>query len=190
MSTHTLRNIISLFIIVSAASYNAYSQEYKLKSSYIGILPSVLFEPYDTIEAIEVNIVPFVYEYKFNRETGIQFRSIVNYRFYKLRNGISQIGGTLLINKYLTSLFKEDFFIIPVISGFCTYTFNQIDKINTSTVGIEPGVMFKVSNSFTINLNLQPGINYYHGSFSRKFIGTKSGFKPHFGVIFHMGYHF
>ena len=48
----------------------------------------------------------------------------------------------------------------------------------------------RISDKFLLSLNLQPGIYYYPDHFSKDFVDTESGFKPHFGVIFHIGYNF
>lgn len=175
----------SCFLCISVSA-----QESDYKSNYIGIQPSVLIEPYDSINAIELNIVPLVYEYKISNGLGLQLRPIINYRFFKTQSGISQTGATVLLNKNFHSLFGQNFWLSPQVAMFYTYTYNQIDKIQTMTLGLEPGVLMKISNSFSLSLNVQPGINYYPDRFSQKFVGAKNGFKSHFGIIFHFGYSF
>lgn len=160
------------------------------RSHYLGIMPSVLAEPYDTLKAIEINVVPLVYEYRLNQGIGLQVRPVVNYRFNEISHGISQTGGTVLINKYFLKVFKEDFWLVPELAFFYTFTYNQLDKIHTMTAGVEGGVFMKLKKNFSLSLNLQPGINYYPNQFSRDFVKSESGFKSHFGVIVHVGYNF
>ncbi len=179
---------ILIFSLLLACGVSA--QEINSKSNYIGILPSVLIEPYDNIDAVEINILPLVYEYKIGQGIGIQFRPIVNYRFFKIKSGISQTGATVLLNKYFYSLFGHNFWLTPQMAIFYTYTYNQIDKIQTMTLGVEPGVLMKFSDVFSFSLNLQPGINYYPDAYSKAFVESKNGFKSHFGIIFHFGYRF
>lgn len=180
--------LIGLLIFISGADSQA--QENNYKSNYIGLLPSVLFEPYDAVDAVEINTVPIVYEYRFNKSVGFQVRPLLNYRFHEVQKGISQVGMTVLFNKYLNSVFEPEFFMVPVISGYYTYAFNRLDRIHAMTLGAEPGIVFRILPNVTINISLQPGINYYPDDFSREFVGTETGFKSHFGVIFHIGYHF
>lgn len=185
--------LIRGFLILTISFFllnHAYSQETNYKNNYIGVLPSVLIEPYDSIKAVEINVFPFVYEYKFNPELGLQVRPIVNYRFFKNKSGISQTGGTILLNRYFHSLFGQDSWLTPQIAVFYTYSYNQLDKIQTMTLGVEPGVLMKISNSFTLSLNVQPGINYYPDAYSKAFVNSKNGLKSHFGIIFHFGYSF
>lgn len=160
------------------------------KHHYIGLQPSFLAEPYDTIKALEINIVPINYEYRFENQFSLQIRSIINYRFYKPAPGISQTGLTLVAHKYFPEWMKEDFWLTPSIGGFTTYTYNQLDHINTMTVGAEAGVIFSFGKLISLSLILQPGINYYPDQFSRDFVQTQTGFKSHFGLIFHTGINF
>lgn len=182
-------------LIISTVLFISYSvvvsgQEKEYKLHYLGILPSVLAEPYDTLKAIEVNVVPLVYEFKLNQGLGLQVRPIANYRFNEISHGISQTGGTVLLNKYLLKVFREDFWLVPEFAFFYTFTYNQLDKIHTMTAGAEFGLFMKLKKNFSFSLNLQPGINYYPNQFSRDFVESESGFKSHFGVIFHLGYNF
>ncbi|MBD3638634.1 MAG: hypothetical protein HUJ25_14880 [Crocinitomicaceae bacterium] len=160
------------------------------KHHYIGIQPSFLVEPYDTIKAVEVNIVPFNYEYRFDNHFSIQVRSMVNYRFYEPAPGISQTGGTVVFHKYFPEWLKEDFWLTPSIGGFSTYTYNQLDRINTIIAGAELGVLFSFGKWISLSVAGQPGINYYPDTYSQEFVGTSSGFKSHFGVIVHAGVNF
>ena len=157
---------------------------------YLGLLPAFLVEPYDTINALEVNIFPLVYEYSFGPQAAFQLRPIINYRFYKIQPGISQTGITLLFNRYFFDLFKKASKIDLNVGPYLTYAYNQLDKINTMTLGGEAGLRMWLSNSFSLNVDLQPGINYYPDEFSRTFVASESGFKLHFGIIVHGGFHF
>lgn len=171
---------------------NATAQDESLKPNYLGFIPSVLVEPYDTINAVEVNFFPFLYEFRTGERNdfGIQIRPILNYRFLEAQSGISQIGGSVVANKYFLNIFGDDSWLHPQLGAFYTYAYNRLDKIQTMTLGIEPGAFMKISNHFSLSLNLQPGINYYPDKFSQDFVNSKSGFKGHFGFIFHIGYNF
>lgn len=182
-----------ILLIISCASYTSLiAQNHPLKKNYIGILPSILVEPYDTINAIEINTFPLVFEFRLGeqKDLGVQLRPIVNYRFSKISKGISQVGGTILANKYFPNLLTNDSWLIPQLGFYYTYAYNRLDKIQAMTFGIEPGVYMEISDKLSITLNLQPGINYYPDQFSRDFIGVESVFKAHFGIIFHVGYNF
>lgn len=187
MRNHLLTLIcsVNLFLSVNA-------QEINLADHYIGLMPSVLVEPYDTVDAIEVNFFPFLYERRFGEENdkSFQIRPVINYRFLEGQNGFSQMGGTALFNKYFLGVFEEDFWLKPQLGVYYTYTYNRLDKIQAMTLGLEPGAFMRVSKNFTLSLNVQPGINYYPDSFSKNFVETESGFKAHFGVIFHIGFNF
>lgn len=185
-----LINQFVLLLIGTISFSNVSAQDGEMKRNYIGVLPSILVEPYDMIDAVEINILPFVYEYRFNQGFGLQLRPIMNYRIVKMNPGISQTGGTIMINKYLRFLFREDYWLTPQIGIFYTDTYNQIDRIRTMTLGLEPGISMRISASFSLNLNLQPGINYYPNEYSKQFVDTETGFKSHFGVIFHLGFSF
>ncbi|MCB9225163.1 MAG: hypothetical protein R2780_01095 [Crocinitomicaceae bacterium] len=179
-----------VFLIMLYLSAISFSQNVMEKHHYIGLQPSFLAEPYDTIKALEINIVPINYEYRFENQFSLQIRSIINYRFYKPAPGISQTGLTLVAHKYFPEWMKEDFWLTPSIGGFTTYTYNQLDHINTMTVGAEAGVIFSFGKLISLSLILQPGINYYPDQFSRDFVQTQTGFKSHFGLIFHTGINF
>lgn len=166
----------------------AVAQEANYARHYIGILPSILFEPYDTVDAVEINIVPFVYEFRMPHNVAFQMRPIVNYRFLKSNPGISHTGASTLLNRYFPSLWGEEFWLVPQAAIFYTYAYNMLDAIHTMTLGIEPGLMIKVSDSFGVSLNIQGGVNYYPDAYSRQFVATESGFKPHLGIIVHFGF--
>lgn len=176
---------VSLFFLI-AGGY-IFSQNISYSPHYIGILPSVLLEPYDTVDAIEINIIPFVYEYRFSRKIALQARPIVNYRILESNYGISQTGGSLLLNYYFYSFLGNYFWLTPQNALLYTYAYNQLDTIHTMTLGIEPGCRMKVSDSISVSVNLQGGINYYPDSFSRAFVRAAHGLKPHFGIIAHIG---
>ena len=185
----------SLFVItvwLLIGSFNLFAQESKLSKHYVGLLPSVLVEPYDTINAVEVNTLPFIYEFRVGQrnDIGLQLRPIANYRFYESNSGISQVGGIIAVNKYFLNVFEDDFWLKPELGAFYMYTYNRLDRINSMTLGIEPGVFMRISNQLSISANLQPGINYYPDQFSKDFVKSESGFKAHFGFIFHIGFNF
>ncbi|WP_416864777.1 MAG: hypothetical protein ACMVP2_19810 [Imperialibacter sp.] len=163
-----------------------------LSTQYVGFLPSVLLEPYDTVNAVEANVLPLVYEFRWGKqnEKSVQVRPIINYRFLKNNSGISHLGGTLVTNRYLVNMFREGFWLKPQLGGYYTHSYNRLDKVQTMTLGIELGAFMILSNRFSFSMNLQPGINYYPDPFSRSFADAKNGFKPHFGFIFHVGYNF
>jgi len=179
---------ITIFLLTTMAS----AQESDLESNYVGFIPSVLAEPYDTIDAVEVNFFPFLYEIRVGERNDISFqiRPILNYRFFGDQSGFSQLGGTLVANKYFLDLFDEDFWLKPQLSFFYTYAYNRLDKIQTMTLGIEPGAYMEISETFSLSVILQPGLNYYPDKFSQDFVNAKKGFKSHFGVFFHFGYNF
>jgi hypothetical protein len=171
---------------------NLIAQESPLSANYVGLIPSVLVEPYDTVDAVEINFFPFLYEFRMgtNNDLGFQIRPILNYRFLKAQNGFSQIGGTMVINKYFLKVFDDNFWLKPQLGIYYTYAYNRLDKVNTMTLGIEPGAFMKISENFSLSVNLQPGINYYPDKFSQEFVDSENGFKGHLGIIFHVGYNF
>ncbi len=183
--------IIFSFVLLFL-SISTQAQQNTLKENYLGILPSVLVEPYDTINATEINVVPAVYERRFGEKSdiGIQFRPIINYRILEGASGISQVGGTLMVNKYFLNVFGEDFWLKPQVGAYGTYAYNLLDEIQTLTLGLEPGALIKIGGNWLLSVNVQPGINYYPDDYSREFVSTESGFKPHFGIIIHAGYQF
>lgn len=184
--------LLLLSTIIFTCYGNLLAQNSSLKKNYSGLIPSVLVEPYDTIDAVEINFFPFLYELRIGKsnDVGFQIRPILNYRFLKGKNGFSQIGGTVVMNKYFLNIFDDNFWLKPQFGVFYTYAYNRLDKIKTMTLGIEPGAFMKITEGLSLSVNLQPGINYYPNKFSQVFVGTKSGFKGHFGFIFHIGYNF
>lgn len=185
-----LNCLILAFTLVSTGFQSASGQE--LKSNYIGILTSILAEPYDSINAIEINVFPVVYEYRFgeDRSFALQLRPVINYRMLKNGSGISQTGATLFINKYVNGLWSNAKGITPFVGVYSTYTYNQLDKFPTLTLGVEPGTRFTLSEKFTVSVSFQPGINYYPDERSRVYVKARNGFKSHFGVIAHIGLNF
>ncbi|CAN5411640.1 hypothetical protein BH10BAC1_BH10BAC1_13190 [soil metagenome] len=181
--------ILIIFVLILLCN-KMFAQENYLKSNYLGFLPSVLDEPYDTIKALEINIFPFVYEYRYSKtnDLGIQIRPMINYRALKNNAGISHLGGTILLNKYFLNVFDEKFWIKPQLGFFFTYTYNKIDKVQTMILGCEPGAYLKFSSKLSMSLNIQPGIDYFPDQNSKDFVKSNNGFKPHFGLIFHIGY--
>jgi len=189
---YSIRRLQVLAILIIACNNKLIAQECHLKNNYVGLMPSILFEPYDTINAVEVNLFPLLYEFRRGEKNdfGFQVRPILNYRFFHAQSGFSQIGGSLVANKYFLNIFDVDFWLTPQLGAFFTYAYNSLDKIQTMTLGIEPGVYLKTSKQLSLSLNLQPGINYYPDKFSRSFVESGSGFKFHLGIIFHVGYNF
>lgn len=178
-----------LLLLVNKLSF---AQEEPSTNNYVGLIPSVLVEPYDTIDAVEVNFFPFLYEFRTGErnDLGFQVRPILNYRFLENQSGFSQMGVSIVVNKYLLNMLDPNFWLKPQIAIFYTYAYNRLDKIQTMTLGIEPGVLMQISNHFSLSLSLQPGINYYPDNFSKDFVNADNGFKGHFGFIFHIGYNF
>jgi len=187
-----MRKLFILSLLSLCGMLQLSAQGSDLRPNYIGLVPSFLAEPYDTIKALEVNFFPFMYERRMgaDHDLSLQVRPILNWRFFKEQSGFSQIGGTLLLKKYLLNVFQDDFWFKPQIGGYYTYAYNRLDKIHTMTLGIEGGAFMEISERFSLSVNLQPGINYYPDEFSRAFVQTESGFKSHFGVIIHVGYNF
>ncbi|ADR21094.1 hypothetical protein MATR_12760 [Marivirga tractuosa] len=179
-------------IVFFLSQTNVTAQDKALQNNYIGLLPAILVEPYDTVDAVEVNFIPIVYEFRIKErnDLGFQVRPLLNYRFLEDRSGFSQVGGTLVMNKYFLNLFDDEFWLKPQLGVYYTYAYNLLDKIQSMTLGIEPGVFMEINDDFSMSLNLQPGINYYPDQFSQDFVKTESGFKGHFGIIFHIGYNF
>ncbi|GAB4378758.1 MAG: hypothetical protein Kow0075_09000 [Salibacteraceae bacterium] len=186
-----LLRFLAIFLVILFSS-SLFAQEIRLSRQYVGFLPSVLIEPYDTINAVEINTLPFVYEFRWGSQNskGVQLRPIVNYRLFKNSSGISHVGGTILMNWYLLKMVEDEFWLKPQLGSFYTYSYNRLEKVQTMTLGIELGAFVIISNQFSLALNVQPGLNYYPDQFSKDFVEEERGFKPHFGFIFHLGYNF
>ena len=184
--------VILMIVFHLTANAQVFAQEKPLKPNYLGIIPAFLMEPYDTIDALEVNLFPLLYEARIGKRNdfSFQFRPILNYRFLENRSGFSQIGGTVVANRYFLNMFAEDFWLKPTLGVYYTYAYNRLDKIQTMTLGIEPGAFMQISDTFSMSVFLQPGINYFPDEASREYVETESGFKSHFGVFFHVGYNF
>lgn len=179
-------------VLFLSRNQHTFAQDTQLKPNYIGFMPAVLAEPYDTIDAIEVNFLPFLYEIRTGKQNdlGFQLRTILNYRFLENRSGFSQIGGTIVVNKYFLNMFADNFWLKPQLGVYYTYAYNRLDKIQTMTFGLEPGVFMQISDAISMAVSLQPGINYYPDKTSQEYVETESGFKSHFGVFFQVGYNF
>tara|TARA_Y100001972_G_scaffold11163_1_gene12100 strand:+ start:10748 stop:10963 length:216 start_codon:yes stop_codon:yes gene_type:complete len=54
-----LFRVLIIFLVFSFST-DLFAQEKQLSKQYVGFLPSFLIEPYDTINAIEINTLPFV----------------------------------------------------------------------------------------------------------------------------------
>ena len=100
------------------------AQDKSLSKQYVGFFPSLLLEPYDTVNALETNILPIIYEIRWGEKhtKAVQVRPIANYRFLKNRSGISHLGGTVLMNWYLISMVEDGFWLKPQLGSFYTYT--------------------------------------------------------------------
>lgn len=179
--------VAALLVVLVALPSPSRASSILERRNYVGLLPSILFEPYDKVDAIEVNVAPFVYEYRFTKQSALQIRPLVNYRFSDTEGGVSHLGATVVFNRYFPGLFWDDPDIIPVLGSFVTYTWNNLDRMNTMTVGLEPGVVFAFTDALSLTVVLQPGVNYYPDRFSRDFVGASGGFLPHFGVVVHAG---
>ena len=144
-------NLIMILILFTFCSKNICAQGSSLKNNYVGFIPAILAEPYDTINAIEVNLFPFLYELRVGNKNdiGLQVRPIFNYRFLKNQSGFSQIGGTFMVNKYFLDMFGDDFWLIPKLGVYYTYAYNRLDSIQTMTLGIEPGAFMQISDHFS-----------------------------------------
>lgn len=191
MSKQFLCNAVAVAMILML-HVQVKAQEKPLSSNYVGFVPSVLIEPYDTINAIEVNFLPLLYEFRMGekKDVGLQLRPILNYRFFETKSGFSQMGVSVVANKYFLNWFGDDFWLVPMLGVYCTYAYNRLDNIQTMTLGIEPGAFMRISNHFSMSVNLQPGLNYYPDEFSKAFVDSESGLKGHFGFVFHIGYNF
>ena len=81
------------------------------------------------------------------------------------------------------SMVEDDSELKPRLGIYYTHTFNRLDKVQTMTLVME----YPFQVTFSITTSLQPVIKYYPNFFSRKFVNTMSGFKPHYAMLFQIG---
>jgi hypothetical protein len=155
-------------------------------SRYFGIFPSILAEPepYDYLDAIEVNLLPFVFEYRPLDRLGIQARPIANLRLIAGQQPVvSHVGGTVAVPWYRSTPWSGSHGAFVTAGPFTSYTYNLQDGISTVIVGGEIGTAVYLDPGFSLNFSLQPGINWY----PRPLQGQYS-FLPHIGLIIHFGW--
>ena len=164
-----------------------FANSYKSGDTYIGLAPAFLNEPYDSVDALEVNALPITYEYYFSDNSGLHLRPIINLRFINNQaTTISHIGSTIGYNFYFP-MSESWVWIAGVMS---TYTYNLQDIQTVITTGGELGGLVDFEDGFLLRFTLQPGINYYPDQRSRDLAGATTGFLPHFGFIVDFGWAF
>lgn len=166
-------NILLLSIIFSS-SVTAEEQQY-----FVGIEPQFNREDWYEDDELNSNILPFVYEKQVIEHVGLRLRSHV----YLHTGGIEGtaislvgVGGALLW--YLDPQDQFD------MQGFnlgpaAIYSYDFLENINHTTLAVETGYTFAISNIWSTNVAIQ----YGRSSLS----GNKHPASAHFGLFINIG---
>lgn len=192
MVAHRPRTVIAALAALSLLLANpdvAMASEHgpvRQGSSYLGIFPSVLAEPepYDYLGAVEINLLPLVFEHRLLDRIGVQARPLANLRLISGQAPVvSHVGGTVAAPWYWPTGWPVGRDVFMTTGPFTSYSYNLQDGVSTVIVGGEIGAAVYLDPGFSLNFSLQPGINWYprplHGRYA---------FLPHFGLIIHFGW--
>ena len=146
----------------------------------LGVAPSVLAEPYDDVNALEVGIVPLDVGWRLGPRWFLEARPILNLRLLKdTPRSISHVGGLLVLQREVP-VGEQGWALIggPMV----TLARQRLFEETTLTLGGELGVQAR-SGDFWLALSAQPGVNLYLDTpvEDRTILG-------HFGVAFRLGW--
>lgn len=153
----------------------------------IGISPSFLVEPYDEhANTLEVNILPFTFEFGISDVWAIEFRPIVNLRFKPNEPvSISHVGVSVTTTRYVDVPWLGDSGMAGIVGPVITYAYNLQDETHSLTLAGEIGVSSPISSGWILDAQVQPGATFVWNS-----EGELQPVIPHIGVFVIPGYRF
>ena len=153
----------------------------------IGISPSFLVEPYDEHDnTLEVNILPFTFEFGISDVWAIEFRPIVNLRFKPNEPvSISHVGISVTTPRYVDIPWLSDTSMTGIVGPVATYAYNLQDKTHSLTLAGEVGISAMLSQSWVLDAMVQPGATFVWDS-----DGSLMPVIPHIGVFVIPAYRF
>ena len=179
---------VLLLLIAIAISISAAAQPVD-RSGWItiGISPSFLVEPYDEhANTLEVNILPFTFEFGISDVWAIEFRPIVNLRFKPNEPvSISHVGVSVTTPRYVNFPWLQEAGIQGLVGPVTTYAYNLQDKTHSLTVAGEIGISSPLSPNWILDAQVQPGATLVWDS-----SGDLQPVIPHIGVFVIPGYRF
>ncbi|MEI8095792.1 MAG: hypothetical protein WCG80_16400 [Spirochaetales bacterium] len=148
---------------------------------YWGVLPSVLVEPYDDVEALEVNLIPLILGFELSPGLRLEVRPLVDLQLLEGRSpALSHLGGTFALTK---TFFGESPGVSWHLGRFFSANVNAIDGGVVVISGVEPGVTWTADDQFSLTLSPQPGVDW----FLRPGAG-QAPLLPHLGLVVHFGW--
>ena len=182
-----MRRILFLLIVI-AISGSALAQPVD-RSGWItiGISPSFLVEPYDEhANTLEVNILPFTFEFGLSDLWAVEFRPIVNLRFKpNERISISHIGVSVTTPRYVDVSWLQEAGMTGIVGPVVTYAYNLQDETHSLTLAGEIGVSALLSQNWTLDTQVQPGATFVWNS-----EGELMPVIPHIGIFVIPGFRF
>ena len=92
---------------------------------YWGVFPSVLVEPYDDVEALEVNLIPLILGFELSPGLRLEVRPLVDLQLLEGRSpALSHLGGTFALTK---TFLGESPRVSWHLGGFLSANVNAID---------------------------------------------------------------
>lgn len=151
----------------------------------IGISPSFLVEPYDKhANTLEVNILPFTFEFGISNLWAIEFRSIVNLRFKPNQPvTISHVGASVTTLRYIDVPWLQDANMTGIVGPVATYAYNFQDRAHSLTLAGEVGVSAFLSPPWILDAQAQFGATFIWDS-----EGELQPVIPHIGLFVISGY--
>lgn len=124
---------------------------------YVGVTPSVLFEPYDDVDALELGILPLDVAWRIAPAWTLEARPIVNLRLLPDHPlAISHLGLSLAVQRWLA--LGDGWSLLG--GPFTTATRQRLFEETTLTLGLEGGAEARWGR-LALAVSLQPGVNVY-----------------------------
>lgn len=153
-------------------------------STYLGIFPSVLFEPDDEYDAVEVNLLPVTLGWRPVTNVGLELRPMMTLRLLEDQRQLTRVGGTLATHRYFARELLPSW-VSLLVGPFISFTRSDIDRESVLILGGELGAAFFFSERFSLTFAVQPGMDYFLDTPVR---GRE--WLPHFGLVLHFGWTF
>lgn len=152
------------------------------KPIFLGLQPAITQEPFYDKGEFDINIIPLTVEFPVSKSIDLRFTSIVNYHIGG-KEGVSDLGLQLVapvffLDKREAINTKSGGFYLGPLLGFGR---NLLNDHYTTTVGVEPGYLFKTEEKFTLSLGLQFGGSYFSYDTEPNVWHNHFGFKINLG---------
>jgi len=156
-----LRTVI-LLVFVYLFSINCISAQRKSSVNFIGLNPSITYEPFYEKGELDINVFPLVYQTPLSKRIDIRVSSIVNYGIRNTNNSFSHLGFQTALPIFFKlkeekNLPSGGLFIAP---GFGV-TRNLIEKHSNVGLWVEPGYNLLFDDNFAISFSAQFGATHF-----------------------------